>query len=188
GTFIYDSAKANINNGGTIINGWVRQYTGLANIFMFGAKGFTEAEPNIDDTLPIQRAIDAMRDVYIPEGEFKCNLVLTNSFNIRGSGKGTILLPYDSSKPVMTNINRSSLGWNNDTVMDLEIRSLGFNDRNLTGTGFQFGLYPAQEGYSSVGRIVMRNVRIQGFEKGIHKVNGNIGNKYYDCSFEYNKY
>lgn len=188
GFFKYDSTKASINNHGTTINGWVRQYTGLANIFMFGARGYTYENPNINDTVPIQRAIDTMRDIYIPEGMFKCNLVFTNSFNIRGAGKGSMLYPYDAAKPVMTNINRSSLGWNNDTVTDLEMRSLGFNDMNFTGTGFQFGLYPAQEGYEGVGRIVMRNVRIMGFEKGINKVNGNIGNKYYDCSFEYNKY
>ncbi|WIS40047.1 non-contractile tail fiber protein [Acinetobacter phage vB_Ab4_Hep4-M] len=188
GIFVYDSTKAAINNGGTIINGWVRELTGIVNVFMFGAKGFTDTEPNINDTVPIQRAIDVMRDVYIPEGKFKCNLVFNNSFTLRGAGKGTFIYPFDPNKPVMTNINRNSLGWNNDTILDLEIRSQGFESHNFTGTGFQFGLFPAQEGYSSVGRIVMRNVRIQGFEKGIHKVNGNIGNKYYDCSFEYNKY
>ena len=188
GIFIYDSSKAALNDGGTIFNGWVRQYEGVADVFMFGAQGFTYENPDVDDTQAIQKAIDTAKNVYIPDGMFKCNLVLTNSFNIQGSGKGTFLLPYTDTKPVMTNLNRASLGWNNDTVMDLEMRSLGFNDKNFTGTGFQFGLFPAQAGYEGVGRVVMRNVRIQGFDKGIHKVNGNIGNKYYDCSFEHNKY
>ena len=37
GRFIYDSTKSEVNNGGTIIYGWVRQYDGIVNVKLFGA-------------------------------------------------------------------------------------------------------------------------------------------------------
>lgn len=37
GTFIYDATKSAINNGGTIFDGWVRQYSGAVNVKWFGA-------------------------------------------------------------------------------------------------------------------------------------------------------
>ena len=38
GTFIYRSENALVNNGGTIFNGWCRQYSGAVNVKWFGAK------------------------------------------------------------------------------------------------------------------------------------------------------
>ena len=40
GTFVYDSTKASINDGGMVINGWVRQVShAYLNVMNFGAKG-----------------------------------------------------------------------------------------------------------------------------------------------------
>lgn len=39
GYFIYDSTKASINNGGTIINGWIRESKNKLNPYDFGAIG-----------------------------------------------------------------------------------------------------------------------------------------------------
>jgi len=39
GIFTYDSAQSAINNGGTIIDGWVRQYSGAINVKWFGFTG-----------------------------------------------------------------------------------------------------------------------------------------------------
>ena len=40
GTFVYDSTKATVNDGGNVINGWVRQVSlSYLNVMNFGAKG-----------------------------------------------------------------------------------------------------------------------------------------------------
>jgi len=39
GVFNYDGAQSGVNNGGTIFNGWVRQYDGAVNVKWFGAVG-----------------------------------------------------------------------------------------------------------------------------------------------------
>lgn len=54
GEFIYDSSKKDINDGGMIINGWVRRYV-TATFEMFGAKGNT---PDFDDAPYINKALE----------------------------------------------------------------------------------------------------------------------------------
>lgn len=179
GTFTYNSMRINENDGGLVLNGWVRQNENKANVLMFGAVG----DGTTNDSVSIQKAIDAIYDLYIPEGIYLCNVILDKSFNICGSGKETILKPFNLNQPVLTNINLQSLSWNNDSLSNIEIRSTGG-----TGIGFSYGMLPAVNDYYGVGRVSMNNVKFNGLEKGIHKVNGNIGNKYYSCDFEYCKY
>jgi len=53
GVFNYDGAQSGVNNGGTIFNGWVRQYEGAVNVKWFGVIGDGSNE------LPlIQKAFD----------------------------------------------------------------------------------------------------------------------------------
>ena len=67
GVFIYDATQSGVNNGGTIFNGWVRQYDGAVNVKWFGAVG----DGATDDTASIQSAIDnTVGKVYIPKGVF----------------------------------------------------------------------------------------------------------------------
>ena len=90
GIFKYDSSLSSENNGGTVINGWVRQFTGKINVRWFGAKGHhpkDQEDQKPDDTIPIQKAIDyAIKEtigaVYIPSGRYK----ITNTIHL---GYGT---------------------------------------------------------------------------------------------------
>lgn len=66
GDFIYDSTKAQINNGGTIINGWVRQFDGAANVKWFGAKG----DGVTDDIDSINAALKSELEVFFPAGTY----------------------------------------------------------------------------------------------------------------------
>lgn len=67
GFFSYDPTKSTINNGGTIIGGWVRQYSGAINVKWFGAK--TDGSNTAGN---IQSAIDSgARDIFVPSGTYR---------------------------------------------------------------------------------------------------------------------
>lgn len=82
GFFYYDRLKADINNGGTIIYGWVRIFQGAANAKWFGASG----DGVTDDTKAIQNALDASDDVFIPAGTYIVtrNITLNENNTIQG--------------------------------------------------------------------------------------------------------
>ncbi len=102
GIFVYDSNKSNINNGGTIFNGWVRQYDGALNVLWFGAIGDGVA----DDTEAIQKAIfyttgwngrdydldnSVPKTLYMPRGTYRItdSLRITQMQYIIGDGYGS---------------------------------------------------------------------------------------------------
>ena len=70
GVFIYDGAQSGVNNGGTIFNGWVRQYDGAVNVKWFGAVG----DGVTNGTSAFNAAIMACRVrnkfLFIPVGRF----------------------------------------------------------------------------------------------------------------------
>jgi len=74
GVFNYDGAQSGVNNGGTVFNGWVRQYDGAVNVKWFGAK----VDGVTDDTASI-------------------NLATISAHNTTGNGdlttRRTILIP-----------------------------------------------------------------------------------------------
>ena len=57
GTFIYDAALSATDNGGTIIDGWVRKYSGALKVRWFGAIGSGTG----DDYANIIKAISALK-------------------------------------------------------------------------------------------------------------------------------
>lgn len=67
GIFVYDDTKKEENNGGTVINGWVRLYTGFADVKWFGALGNGQT----DDSTNIQKAIDSVDLLYFSSGTYK---------------------------------------------------------------------------------------------------------------------
>jgi len=102
GIFIYDSDKSDINDGGTVFNGWVRQYDGALNALWFGAIGDGVA----DDTQALQKAIfhttgwygsnykldnSVAKTLYIPRGTYRItdSLRITQMQYIIGDGYGS---------------------------------------------------------------------------------------------------
>lgn len=83
GTFIYNDAQSAVTNGGTIFDGWVRQYSGALNVKWFGAKG----DGVTDDTTAIKSAIDSDAGIIInfPAGTF------LNNLDIDANGKRIIV-------------------------------------------------------------------------------------------------
>lgn len=67
GFFSYDPEKATTNNSGTIINGWVRQYSGAVNVKWFGAKA-----DGLNTASSIQSAIDSgAKEIFVPAGTYR---------------------------------------------------------------------------------------------------------------------
>ena len=87
GVFNYDATQSGVNNGGTIFNGWVRQYEGAVNVKWFGAKG----DGVTDNTSIIQEVIDAgYSNINIPDGIFGVASTIYLASNINIFGKGTL--------------------------------------------------------------------------------------------------
>lgn len=71
GLFVYDKSKKAIDNGGTVISGWVRQFGGPISVRWFGAKG----DGATDDTAAIWKAIQVINDavggaLFFPPGTY----------------------------------------------------------------------------------------------------------------------
>lgn len=111
GIFIYDSTQKETNNGGTIINGWVRQYTGSANVKWFGATG----NGSTDDTQAIQNALNSVNSIFIPKGTFKISstLALNANNSILGNAGSVITSEQEITLIKLGNFN---------TIRDVELQ------------------------------------------------------------------
>lgn len=100
GTFIYDSEKANVNDGGVCINGWVRQLDGFVTPYMFGAKG----DGTTDDLITFNKCTafvkaSTCRKILIEDGNyiFSDTWDLSNISGVTISGSSNQrMLPTDS--------------------------------------------------------------------------------------------
>ena len=120
GLFKYDASKSTVNDGGVILNGWVRQNFSEINVYMFGAYGNwdTAAQTGDDDTIPFQKAVDFLvanggnirtsgnRYIKAPVGSFKLSgftvpqLSAYFSFNMIGEGQFTRLWLDPTGNPI----------------------------------------------------------------------------------------
>lgn len=94
GVFSYVKANANENNGGTIFNGWTRNYENSVNVKWFGA----QANGVTDDTESIIKALAFSTDVVFPEGKYLISksLVLQPYAHIKGSSNTIIVCESDA--------------------------------------------------------------------------------------------
>lgn len=88
GVFVYRADQKDVDNGGTIIKGWVRQYDGDVNVKWYGATG----DGVTDDTAAIQAAINGSKDIYFAPGIYRVTdtLVLRDKSHLRGTAGSTI--------------------------------------------------------------------------------------------------
>jgi len=66
GFFVYKDNLSSINNGGTIINGYERSFTGYVNLDWFGVVG----DGQTDDTQAIKNILLGSNEVYFPKGMY----------------------------------------------------------------------------------------------------------------------
>lgn len=89
GTFYYDGASSEADNGGTIIaptagaGRWKRAYSGALSVECFGAKG----DGTTNDTAAFAAAIAALEDIIVPSGTFLVDSITINR-NVRLIGTG----------------------------------------------------------------------------------------------------
>lgn len=96
GIFEYDVTQSGTNNGGTIFNGWVRQYSGAVNVKWFGAIG----DGVVDDTAAIQAALNTLKSIFVPDGVFLYNSSIfytADKQSISGNGNLSILKSANGS-------------------------------------------------------------------------------------------
>jgi hypothetical protein len=96
GVFIYDGAQSGVNNGGTIFNGWVRQYDGAVNVKWFGAvdEGILPSNTGAQNKTAIDAALASLGDnvLYFPAGTY-----VTDGYHnivnkrIKGDGNTSII-------------------------------------------------------------------------------------------------
>lgn len=150
----------------------------------FGAVGDGVA----DDTAAINAAIATGEMVHLPAGTYLANIVInTSTFYLYGDGMSrTIIKPYSTSLPAIKNMADPGAAnfWLRSSIRDLALQSSGG-----VGNGFTFG-DPAvyASGNERIGRVDFTNVSITGFNKGVFKTCGNIGNAYYNCRIQNNNY
>lgn len=88
GLFSYDKSNEYINNGGTIFDGWTRNYDNEVNVRWFGAKG----NGVDDDTVALSKALALSKAVVIPEGQYLISkpLIMQPNASIRGTANTVI--------------------------------------------------------------------------------------------------
>ena len=143
GTFVYDSTKNAVNNGGTIFNGWVRQYDGAIQL-----EWFCELDTSTNDCAPyLQKALAVDIAVEIGTGTFLFqnqvglggfgvpNYDGTVQYNwgdsvlkITGTGHTTILVDtQNTGKPIFTSTKQLSDPTSEEDIFAGKIEVSGIN-------------------------------------------------------------
>lgn len=93
GVFSYVKDNATINNGGTIFDGWTRNYENEVNVRWFGAQG----NGIDDDTIAINKALEFSNSVVLPDGKYLISkpLVMQPISHFRGNANSVLVSESD---------------------------------------------------------------------------------------------
>lgn len=135
----------------------------------YGAK----MDGTTDDTAAFTIALSKGKTLLLSAGTYRANIVLTDHFDIRGSGMNrTVIKAFDKTKPAIKNMFQEPK-WAYPEIRDLRLEGAGTRE----GVGFSFGDFTTYNtGDENIGRVRMTNVYINNFDKNILKCYGNIGN------------
>ena len=135
----------------------------------YGAK----MDGTTDDTAAFTTALSKGKTLLLSAGTYRANIVLTDHFDIRGSGMNrTVIKAFDKTKPAIKNMFQEPK-WAYPEIRDLRLEGAGTRE----GVGFSFGDFTTYNtGDENIGRVRMTNVYINNFDKNILKCYGNIGN------------
>ena len=159
GTFIYDATKSAVNNGGTVFNGWARQYDGAVNVKWFGAKG----DGLTNDLTSVQNALYYIRStqdissswysdkvdsrLLFPVGTYLINGTLLTIGNITFCGDGAnIISDNDENTPVFETAYISAGVWTSNaslpvnTLLNDAVTNLKFENLTFSGISYIFKL------------------------------------------------
>lgn len=92
GIFSYVKTNSDINNGGTIFDGWTRNYEDAVNVRWFGATG----NGLTDDTKAINKALAFSTNVIFPLGKYLITDTLTLQPNAQIKGSSNTLIISES--------------------------------------------------------------------------------------------
>ena len=140
GTFNYIASNLTINNGGTIFNGWTRQYDGAVNVKWFGAKG----DGVTDDTVAIQLAINNANGALIVGDGIFINTTVTIDSNISIFGTGTF------KRKINYEVDNTSAGASNTTMFDITAHNIEVKFDGITFDGNEQN----QAGYEPSGTLI----------------------------------
>lgn len=147
-----------------------------------------------DLTTAVATAVATGRQVYLPAGKWKFNLVINNKTIIFGDGAtATRVYPYDNTKAAMlytlTAQTQPLYGfWDYHS----EIHGVGFfSNSTRVGVGFSFGKtnptdYTTNDEYAN--NVKFFGCYFEGLDKGVQFPFGNIGSEFYSCGFASNYY
>lgn len=169
GIFVYNADTKDIDNGGTIIDGWERQFFGEADVKWFGATG-NGVE---DDTDAIQAAVSSGESIFLSAGTYKVSksISFVEGVNLRGTRDSIMYMEDDDFAMFVLS--------NNSLVKNVRFR--GQADR-------QNQIFVLVDGGASLGSVSKTNVidcyfqEIGGTAYKITNVN-NKTNSITNCTF-----
>ena len=202
GTFVYDSTKASVNDGGIIINGWRRLFSGFAQVEWWGAI----ADGVTDCTVAFQKAINyCISNPVRPHSAYRggaigiqlntgvynitgtLNLKTLHGFNIIGKGLQSTTLLCSTNNITLFAFQ----GYNTIKFSDFTISCGTFDNTSKFVTFFTTRQSIAFDfdGLSGGREFAQERIRVEGFYKVYQTTTGSINcdtHSHYKCQYQNN--